>query len=133
MKRTARAKQDGPARQSASPESEKPGKLEKAEKQGKAEEEKGPKVVIIEKSAEAKRKGPVRGVLGFEDELDQESLMAQAFADAGAEQEFAEAKAEVVERDREDYKAKHYIQKEVEMEGWGSWAGIVETGNRGDG
>ena len=130
MKRTARAKQDGPARQSASPESEKPGK---PEKQGKAEEEKGPKVVIIEKSAEAKRKGPVRGVLGFEDELDQESLMAQAFADAGAEQEFAEAKAEVVERDREDYKAKHHIQKEVEMEGWGSWAGIVETGNRGDG
>lgn len=133
MKRTARAKQDGPARQSASPESEKPGKSGKLEKQGKAEEEKGPKVVIIEKSAEAKRKGPVRGVLGFEDELDQESLMAQAFADAGAEQEFAEAKAEVVERDREDYKAKHHIQKEVEMEGWGSWAGIVETGNRGDG
>lgn len=133
MKRTARAKQDGPARQSTSPESEKPGKPRKLEKQGKAEEEKGPKVVIIEKSAEAKRKGPVRGVLGFEDELDQESLMAQAFADAGAEQEFAEAKAEVVERDREDYKAKHHIQKEVEMEGWGSWAGIVETGNRGDG
>ena len=51
--------------------------------------------------------------------------MAQAFADAGAEQEFAETKAEVIERDKEDYKQKHHIQSDVEMEGWGSWAGIV--------
>ena len=99
----------------------------KSEKPGKPENAEGPKVVIIEKSSEPKRKGPVKGILGFEDELDQEALMAQAFADAGAEQEFAETKAEVIEREQEEYKAKNHIQNDWEMEGWGSWAGIVET------
>lgn len=110
-----------------STESGKPGKPGKSGKPEKPEDDKGPKVVIIEKSSEPKRKGPVKGILGFEDELDQEALMAQAFADAGAEQEFAETKAEVIEREREEYKAKHHIQNDWEMEGWGSWAGIVET------
>ena len=114
-------KQDASTQKTPSTESAKPGKP------GKPENAEGPKVVIIEKSSEPKRKGPVKGILGFEDELDQEALMAQAFADAGAEQEFAETKAEVIEREQEEYKAKHHIQNDWEMEGWGSWAGIVET------
>ena len=109
------------------------GKSGKPGKPEKPEDGKGPKVVIIEKSSEPKRKGPVKGILGFEDDLDQEALMAQAFADAGAEQEFAETKAEVIEREREEYKEKHHIQNDWEMEGWGSWAGIVETEVRVDG
>lgn len=117
-------KQDASTQKTPSTESAKPGKPGKP---GKPENAEGPKVVIIEKSSEPKRKGPVKGILGFEDELDQEALMAQAFADAGAEQEFAETKAEVIEREQEEYKAKHHIQNDWEMEGWGSWAGIVET------
>ena len=117
-------KQDASTQKTPSTEA---GKSGEPGKPGKPENVEGPKVVIIEKSSEPKRKGPVKGILGFEDELDQEALMAQAFADAGAEQEFAETKAEVIEREQEEYKAKHHIQNDWEMEGWGSWAGIVET------
>lgn len=120
-------KQDASTQKTPATESGKSEKSEKPGKPGKPENAEGPKVVIIEKSSEPKRKGPVKGILGFEDELDQETLMAQAFADAGAEQEFAETKAEVIEREQEEYKAKHHIQNDWEMEGWGSWAGIVET------
>ena len=117
-------KQDASTQKTPSTES---GKSGKPGKPGKPENPEGPKVGIIERSLAPQRKGPVKGILGFEDELDQEALMAQAFADAGAEQEFAETKAEVIEREQEEYKAKHHIQNDWEMEGWGSWAGIVET------
>lgn len=91
------------------------------------ESSEGPKAVIIDKTSKEKRKGPIKGVLGFDDDMDQEGLMAEAFGDAGAEQEFAESKAEVEERDEEAYKKEHHIGDQVEMEGWGSWAGIVRT------
>lgn len=73
-----------------------------------------------------KKKGPIMGVLGFDEEdMDQEQLMNRAFADAGAEEEFAEEKARVMEEDEKEYKRKHKIQDAFSMEGWGDWAGIV--------
>ena len=87
----------------------------------------GPKAAIIDKTSKEKRKGPIKGVLGFDEDMDQESLMAEAFGDAGAEQEFAESKAEVEKREEEEYKKEHHIDDPLDMEGWGNWAGIVRV------
>jgi U3 small nucleolar RNA-associated protein 14 len=75
---------------------------------------------------------PVRGQLGFDETPTQEELLAQAFVDAGAEQEFAEAKSAVLEREEAEYKRKHGIREDVELDGWGSWAGIVGNGELWD-
>lgn len=85
------------------------------------------KVNIIDETTveKPKKKGPILGTLGFDDELDQEELMNRAFADAGAEEDFAEDKARVIAEDEQDYKKKHKIQDAFDMEGWGNWAGIV--------
>lgn len=87
------------------------------------------KVNIIDETTveKPKKKGPILGVLGFDDELDQEELMNRAFADAGAEEDFAEDKARVIAEDEQDYKKKHKIQDAFDMEGWGNWAGIVRS------
>lgn len=57
--------------------------------------------------------------------MEQEALMARAFADAGAEEEFAKAKAEVEAQDAEQFAKSQGAAQNIEMEGWGSWAGIV--------
>lgn len=104
-------------------------------KEKKEKEKKEVEVHIIdETTAETakKPKGPIRGILGFDEEFDQEELMNQAFANAGAEQDFAEEKERVVQEDEKEYKRKHKIQDAFSMEGWGDWAGIVRYLDDGD-
>ena len=91
--------------------------------------ETGPRVVIIDAESKAKEraaKGPIRGVLGLEDAT-QEELMAQAFGDEKAEEEFAAEKEAAVQEDVDSYKREHGIQDTPMLEGWGSWAGIVSV------
>lgn len=84
--------------------------------------------MIIDAASKAKEqqqsRGPVRGVLGMED-LSQEELMARAFGTEGEEETFAEEKAAIEAEDVEEYKKAHGLQEQPELEGWGSWAGIV--------
>ena len=93
----------------------------------------------VNKEKEKKPKGPIRGILGFDEEeegeegsdsdLNHQELMNRAFAgaDAGAEEDFAEDKARVIADDEKEYKRKHKIQDAFSMEGWGDWAGMVLT------
>ena len=92
--------------------------------------EEGPRVVIIDAESKAKEraaKGPIRGVLGLE-EATQEELMAQAFGDENVEEEFAAEKEAAMQEDADSYKREHGIQDTPELEGWGSWAGMVVVG-----
>lgn len=102
---------------------------QKREKHEKHEKQEEVKVHIIDETTveKPKKKGPISGILGFDDELDQEELMSRAFADAGAEEDFADEKARVMEADEQEFKKKHKIEDSFDMEGWGNWAGIVSA------
>ena len=97
-------------------------------KEKKEKEKKEVEVHIIDKptvDTSKKEKGPIRGILGFDEEFDQEELMNQAFSNAGAEEDFAEEKERVIREDEKEYKRKHKMEDAFAMEGWGDWAGIV--------
>ena len=62
-------------------------------KEKKEKDKKEIEVHIIDKTTDEtpkKQKGPIRGILGFDEEFDQEELMNQAFSNAGAEEDFIE-------------------------------------------
>lgn len=97
-------------------------------KEKKEKDKKEIEVHIIDKTTDEtpkKQKGPIRGILGFDEEFDQEELMNQAFSNAGAEEDFIEEKERIIHEDEKEYKRKHKIEDAFAMEGWGDWAGIV--------
>ena len=97
-------------------------------KEKKEKDKKEIEVHIIDKTTDEtpkKQKGPIRGILGFDEEFDQEELMNQAFSNAGAEEDFIEEKERIIHEDEKEHKRKHKIEDAFAMEGWGDWAGIV--------